>query len=84
MTESGDCKMVKRKFRVGDRVKVKKNTATVNRKTVGKLGTVKKLLTDNYCSVEFDKFVYGHDCNGFAQDGHRWNYEEDALDKVER
>lgn len=74
--------MKKHKFKVGDRVKVKKNTVTINRRTVGECGTVKKLLTDNYCSVEFDKFVGGHDCNGFAKDGYGWNCAEDALDLV--
>ena len=74
--------MKKRKFKVGDRVKVKKNTATLNIRTVGECGTVKKLLTDNYYSVEFDKFVGGHDCKGFAKDGYGWNCAEDALDLV--
>lgn len=74
--------MVKRKFKVGDRVKVKKDIVTLNRRTVGKCGTVKKLLTDNYCSVEFDEFVGGHDYNGFAKEGHGWNHAEDALDLV--
>lgn len=74
--------MVKRKFKVGDRVKVKKDIVTLNRRTVGKCGTVKELLTDNYCSVEFDEFVGGHDCNGFAKEGHGWNHAEDALDLV--
>lgn len=74
--------MKKRKFKVGDRVKVKKNTVTLNIRTVGECGTVKKLLTDNYYSVEFDKFVGGHDCKGFAKDGYGWNCAEDALDLV--
>lgn len=74
--------MEKRKFKVGDRVKVKKNTVTLNIRTVWECGTVKELLTDNYCSVEFDEFVGGHDCNGFAKDGHGWNCAEDALDLV--
>lgn len=74
--------MEKRKFRVGDRVKVKKNTVTVNRKTVGECGTVKELLTDNYCAVEFDKFIGGHNCYGFTKDGYGWNFVEDALDLV--
>lgn len=74
--------MEKHKFKVGDRVKVKKDIATLNRRTVGKCGTVKELLTYNYCSVEFDEFVGGHDCNGFAKEGHGWNYAEDALDLV--
>lgn len=74
--------MRKRKFKVGDRVKVKKDIVTLNRRTVGKCGTVKELLTDNYCSVEFDEFVGGHDCNGFAKEGHGWNHAEDALDLV--
>ncbi len=74
--------MKKRKFKVGDRVKVKKNTVTLNIRTVGECGTVKELLTDNYYSVEFDKFVGGHDCNGFAKDGYGWNCAEDALDLV--
>lgn len=74
--------MEKHKFKVGDRVKVKKDIVTLNRRTVGKCGTVKELLTDNYCSVEFDEFVGGHDCNGFAKEGHEWNHAEDALDLV--
>lgn len=74
--------MVKRKFKVGDRVKVKKDTITLNINTVGECGTVKELLTDNYCSVEFDKFVGGHNCGGFAKEGHGWNCAEDVLDLV--
>lgn len=74
--------MEKHKFKVGDRVKVKKDIVTLNRRTVGKCGTVKELLTNNYCSVEFDEFVGGHDCNGFAKEGHGWNHAEDALDLV--
>ena len=74
--------MGKRKFKVGDIVKVKKNAAILNIRTLGECGTVKKLLTDNYYSVEFDKFVGGHDCNGFAKEGHGWNHAEDALDLV--
>lgn len=74
--------MEKRKFKVGDRVKVKKNTVTLNIRTVGECGTVKKLLTDNYYSVEFDKFVDGHGCKGFAKYGYGWNCAEDALDLV--
>lgn len=74
--------MEKHKFKVGDRVKVKKDIVTLNRRTVWKCGTVKELLTDNYCSVEFDEFVGGHDCNGFAKEGHGWNHAEDALDLV--
>ena len=74
--------MEKHKFKVGDRVKVKKDIVTLNRRTVGKCGTVKELFMDNYCSVEFDKFVGGHDCGGFAKEGHGWNFVEDALDLV--
>lgn len=74
--------MKERKFKVGDRVKVKKNTVIPNIRTVGECGTVKKLLTDNYYSVEFDKFVDGHDCCGYAKEGHGWNCAEDALDLV--
>ena len=74
--------MKKRKFKVGDRVKVKKNTVTLNIRTVGECGTVKKLLTDNYYSVEFDKFVGGHYCKGFAKDWYGWNCAEDELDLV--
>ena len=73
--------MGKRKFKVGDRVKVKKDAITLNINTVGECGTVKKLL-DNSCSVEFDKFVRGHNCGGFAKEGHGWNCAEDDLDLV--
>lgn len=74
--------MGKRKFKVGDIVKVKKNAAILNIRTLGECGTVKKLLTNNYYSVEFDKFVGGHDCKGFAKYGYGWNCAEDALDLV--
>lgn len=74
--------MEKHKFKVGDRVKVKKNAVILNIRTVGECGTVKKLLTNNYCSIEFDKFVDGHDCSGCAKEGHGWNCAEDALDLV--
>lgn len=74
--------MRKRKFKVGDIVKVKKNAVILNIRTLGECGTVKKLLTDNYYSVEFDKFVGGHDCKGFAKYGYGWNCAEDALDLV--
>lgn len=73
--------MKKRKFKVGDRVKVKNDAITLNINTVGECGTVKKLL-DDFCSVEFDKFVRGHNCGGFAKDGHGWNCAEDELDLV--
>ena len=74
--------MGKSKFKVGDIVKVKKNAAILNIRNLGECGTVKKLLTDNYYSVEFDKFVGGHDCKGFAKYGYGWNCAEDALDLV--
>lgn len=74
--------MGKSKFKVGDIVKAKKNSAILNIRTLGECGTVKKLLTDNYYSVEFDKFVGGHDCKGFAKYGYGWNCAEDALDLV--
>lgn len=74
--------MENRKFKVGDRVKVKKNTVTINRNIVEECGTVKKRLMNNYFAVEFDKFVDGHDCDGFAKEGHGWNCVEDALDLV--
>lgn len=74
--------MEEHKFKVGDRVKVKNDTVTINRRTVGKCGTVKELLANNYCAVEFDKFVDGHDCGGFAKEGHGWNFVEDVLDLV--
>lgn len=74
--------MEKCKFKVGDKVKVKKNTVTINRRIMGECGTVKEILTCNYYSVEFDKFVGGHDLNGLSKDGHGWNVVEDALDLV--
>ena len=73
--------MGKRKFKVGDRVKVKKDAITLNINIVGECGTVKKLL-NNCCSVEFDRFVRGHNCDGFAKEGHGWNCAEYELDLV--
>lgn len=69
------------KFKVGDRVRVKDEVITTNRNVLGKYGTV-KCIRPNYCSVEFDKFVGGHNCDGFTRDGYGWNCVEDALDLV--
>lgn len=69
------------KFKVGDRVKVKDVVITINRNVLGKYGTV-KCIRPNYCSVEFDKFVGGHNCDGFTRDGYGWNCVEDMLDLV--
>lgn len=69
------------KFKVGDRVRVKDEAITINRNVLGKYGTVKRRMY-NYCSVEFDKFVGGHNCDGFTRDGYGWNYGEDMLDLV--
>lgn len=69
------------KFKVGDRVRVKDEVITINRNVLGKYGTV-KCISPNYCSVEFDKFVGGHNCDGFTRDGYGWNCGEDMLDLV--
>lgn len=69
------------KFKVGDRVRVKDGVITINRNVLGKYGTV-KCINPYYCSVEFDKFVGGHNCDGFARDGYGWNCKEDKLDLV--
>lgn len=69
------------KFKVGDRVRVKDEVITINRNILGKYGTV-KCISPNYCSVEFDKFVGGHNCGGFTRDGYGWNCGEDILDLV--
>lgn len=69
------------KFKVGDRVRVKDEAITINRNVLGKYGTVKRRMY-NYCSVEFDKFVGGHNCDGFTRDGYEWNCGEDMLDLV--
>lgn len=74
--------MEKHKFKVGDRVKVKKDIVTLNRRTVGKCGTVKKLCEHNFYAVEFDEFIDGHNCLGFAKNGYGWNIEGDNLDLV--
>lgn len=69
------------KFKVGDRVRVKDEAITINRNVLGKYGTVKRIMY-NCCSVEFDKFVGGHNCDGFTRDGYGWNCWEDMLDLV--
>lgn len=74
--------MEKHKFKVGDRVKVKKDIVTLNRRTVGKCGTVKKLCEHNFYAVEFDEFIDGHNCLGFAKNRYGWNVEGDNLDLV--
>lgn len=73
--------MEKHKFKVGDRVRVKDEVITINRNVLGKYGTV-RCISPNYCSVEFDKFVGGHNCDGFTRDGYGWNCGEDMLDLV--
>lgn len=74
--------MEKHKFKVGDRVKVKKDIVTLNRRTVWKCGTVKKLCEHNFYAVEFDEFIDGHNCLGFAKNGYGWNIKGDNLDLV--
>lgn len=69
------------KFKVGDRVRVKDEAITINRNVLGKYGTVKRIMY-NCCSVELDKFVGGHNCDGFTRDGYGWNCWEDMLDLV--
>lgn len=69
------------KFKVGDRVRVKDEVIAINRNVLGKYGTV-RCISPNYCSVEFDKFVGGHNCDGFTRDGYGWNCGEDMLDLV--
>lgn len=73
--------MEKRKFMVGDRVRVKDEAITINRNVLGKYGTVKRIM-HNCCSVEFDKFVGGHNCDGLTRDGYGWNCWKDMLDLV--
>ena len=72
---------MKHKFKVGDRVRVKDEVITINRNVLGKYGTV-RCISPIYCSVEFDKFVGGHNCDGFTRDGYGWNCGEDMLDLV--
>ena len=67
------------KFKVGDRVRVKSDYCTVNGKVKGKVGTIKGFIPDNYCNVEFDEFVDGHDCNGLAKKCFGWNVREDDI-----
>lgn len=69
------------KFKVGDRVRVKDKAITINRNVLGKYGTVKRIMY-NCCSVEFDEFVGGNNCDGLTRDGYGWNCRENMLDLV--
>lgn len=69
------------KFKVGDRVRVREEEFTFNENILGKYGTIKRVMPYFY-SVEFDEFVEGHECSGFARDGYGWNLKKSALDLV--
>lgn len=69
------------KFKVGDRVKVKSNANTINRRIVGKIGTIKGFVCGKY-AVEFDKKVSTVSCGGLTKDGFGWVCAEEILSIV--
>lgn len=70
------------KFKVGDRVRCI-NDGDWGRNLSGKFGTIKVKHDKSSWGVEFDKYIYGHSCEGKAKDGHGWNCEERMLELVE-
>lgn len=68
-------------FKVGDRVKVKSNANTINRRIVGKMGTIKGCVFGRY-AVEFDKKVGTSSCGGLTKDGFGWLCAEEILSVV--
>lgn len=70
---------MKRKFKVGDRVKCVRATDGKT-KTVGKYGVVKTV--GYYIGVEFDEDIDGHDCSGTCKKFHGWGCLPDTLELV--
>lgn len=68
---------MKRKFKVGDRVKCTCDFV-LNVKTKDEIGTVKRVGCDVY-GVEFDNFIGGHSCGGSVKDGHGLFCPENVL-----
>jgi len=69
---------MKRKFKVGDRVKCVDNGGW-QKPIVGKYGTVTR-ISDNGYGVEFDEHISGHSCMGSAKDGYGWHCYEEMLE----
>lgn len=69
---------MKRKFKVGDRVKCVDNGGWP-KPIIGTYGIVKRIGDITY-SVEFDKNISGHSCMGTTKYGHGWNCSEDMLE----
>ena len=67
------------KFKVGDRVKCI-NDGGCGKNLSGKYGTIKVKHDDSPYGVEFDKYICGHTCDGYAKNGHGWNCEESMLE----
>ncbi len=63
-------------FKVGDRVIGTPNAYNL---IPGTTGTV-IFIRGGDTSVEFDKYIDGHDCNGKGKDGYCWNCEDYEIE----
>lgn len=64
-------------FKVGQRVKVERGVGKIVR------------MAHDFASVEHDEklrntknHAYGHNCDGYAKDGHGWNYRYSSIELI--
>jgi len=69
---------VEQKFKIGDRVKLKKDIS-VFLASSKEVGTIIMDDKKNWYGVEYDNYVGGHDCNGYGKYGHCSWIKEDCL-----
>jgi hypothetical protein len=75
LVEREQKKEPKKDFEVGDEVLGKKNYE--NKKLEGIRGRI--VGVDRYISVEWEKYIGGHECDGLAKQGHGWNVPKENL-----
>jgi len=74
-------------FKVGDRVRyrydgVPPHIHTINSVAIGTVVVYDAVIGS--IGVEFDEFIDGHSCNGYAQYGYGWNLTEHDLELVKK
>lgn len=67
-------------FKIGDRVEFTGELLS-NSINIGDKGTIVS-LDDNFVGVDFDRNIYGHDCNGRGREEHCWYVSFESLKKI--
>lgn len=67
-------------FEIGDRVcSIVDNPDDNDSIVIGSSGTV-VYIDGDIISIDWDEYVDGHTCNGYARDGHGWNMEKHRIE----